>query len=418
MIKKIGIAILVVISFHSYSAESVEISLQEALRNAENKNRSIQSHKLEMKINDLEYIKRKKEFGPKLNLTAEENFIVDNKFNEDGVGPVTLSLSQPIYTGGQLTGLLEQARLQKEITDLEMVTVALDVREQVVDNFFRILNLRKQIEITDRVIETLEKQRNRLEKLYTKGKLIPRSELLKVESDIITNKTDRIVNQKNMEVEKAALKVIMGIPFDSEFDVLEFDVGSLNIDGYDLNLDINKALKSGSKASREDLLVRKAENDIKLAKSDFYPTVSLDTEFAMKYNRIEGDNFQDDWVLKLTAEWILFNWGITLDEVKQSKYKKDQADLAYSENIDNIMLDITTKYTDMTSLSEQLRAQQSKLEIARENHRIDTLRYDNGIISSLDYLDSVNQLKDAEDSYYTLQRELVSAVDKYDSSLK
>jgi len=114
----------------------------------------------------------------------------------------------------------------------------------------------------------------------------------------------------------------------------------------------------------------------------------------------------------------LFNWGITLDEVKQSKYKKEQADVAYSENIDNIMLDITTKYTDMTSLSEQLRAQQSKLEIARENHRIDTLRYDNGIISSLDYLDSVNQLKDAEDSYYTLQRELVSAVDKYDSSLK
>ena len=40
------------------------------------------------------------------------------------------------------------------------------------------------------------------------------------------------------------------------------------------------------------------------------------------------------------------------------------------------------------------------------------------IISSLDYLDSVNKLKDAEDSYYTLQRELVSAVDKYDSSLK
>ncbi len=280
MIKKIGIAILVVISFHSYSAESVEISLQDALRNAENKNRSLQSHKLEMKINDLEYIKRKKEFGPKLNLTAEENFIVDNKFNEDGVGPVTLRLSQPIYTGGQLTGLLEQARLQKEITDSEMVTVSLDVREQVVDNFFRILNLRKQIEITDRVIETLEKQRDRLEKLYTKGKLIPRSELLKVESDIITNKTDRIVNQKNMEVEKAALKVIMGIPFDSEFDVLEFDIGSLNIDGYDLKLDINKALKSGSRASREDLLVRKAENDIKLAKSDFYPSISLDTEFG------------------------------------------------------------------------------------------------------------------------------------------
>ena len=418
MIKKIGIVILVMISFHSYSADSVELSLQEVLRNAEKKNRSIQSHKLAMKVNDLEYIKMKKEFGPKLTLSGVEEFIQDNKFNEDGVGPVTLTLTQPIFTGGMLTGQLKQARLEKEITDLQMVTVSLDVREQVVDSFFKILDLKKQIEIIDRIIETLEKQRNRLEKLYTKGKLIPRSELLKVEADIITYRTDRVTIQKNIEVEKAALKVLMGVPFDLEYDILEFEIASLNIDGYSLKQDIRMALKSGDRAEIEDLQVKQADNNVKLARADYYPTVSLDASFAMKYNRIEGDNLQDTWALTLSAAWTMFDWGITLDQVKQSKYQKEQAELLYSENIDNIMLDITTKYNDMTSLAEQVKGQKAQLEISRENFRIDTLRYDNGIISSLDYLDSINQLKDAESSYYSLQRALVSAVDKYESSLK
>ena len=415
MRKKIAIAVLIVISFHSYCEE---LGLQDALRNAESKNRTIQSQKLEMKISDLEYIKSKKAFGLKLDLEAEENFILENKFNEDGVGPVTISLTQPIYTGGQLTGLLEQSRIDKEITDLEMVSLSLEVREQIIDSFFNILNLKKQVEISDRVIEILEKQRDRLEKLYTKGKLIPRSELLKVESDIITNKTDRIVKQKNIEVEKAALKVLMGVPFDSEFDLLEFDTGTLDVAGYEAKRDIEKALQRGSKATKEKLMVKRAENSVKLAKVDYYPTVSLGAEYAVKYNRIEGDNYQENWGLNLTANWNLFNWGITKDQVEQSVHRKDQAKIAYAENIDNIKLDITRKYTDMVTAHEKLEAQKSKLEITRANLRIDTLRYDNGIISSLDYLDSVNQLQDAEDSYYSLQRELVSAVDKYESSLK
>ena len=39
------------------------------------------------------------------------------------------------------------------------------------------------------------------------------------------------------------------------------------------------------------------------------------------------------------------------------------------------------------------------------------------MVSSLDYLDSVNKLQQAEEKYYALQRNFVFAVDEYESRI-
>lgn len=58
------------------------------------------------------------------------------------------------------------------------------------------------------------------------------------------------------------------------------------------------------------------------------------------------------------------------------------------------------------------------MNLLRENLKIDNLRYDNELVTTFDYLNSVNQLKSAEEDYYKLQRSLVLAVIEYENLYK
>ena len=49
--------------------------------------------------------------------------------------------------------------------------------------YFSVLNARKQTEITERAIKLLEKQKARVWDLYSNGKIVPKSEYLKIKAD-------------------------------------------------------------------------------------------------------------------------------------------------------------------------------------------------------------------------------------------
>ena len=66
-------------------------------------------------------------------------------------------------------------------------------------------------------------------------------------------------------------------------------------------------------------------------------------------------------------------------------------------------------------MAGQSEAQKKRVELLRENLKIDNLRYDNELVTTFDYLNSVNQLRIAEEDYYKLQRSLVLAVIEYEN---
>ncbi|MGL5856111.1 MAG: hypothetical protein ACRCYA_12815, partial [Cetobacterium sp.] len=70
------------------------------------------------------------------------------------------------------------------------------------------------------------------------------------------------------------------------------------------------------------------------------------------------------------------------------------------------------------SLAGQSEAQKKRVELLRENLKIDNLRYDNELVTTFDYLNSVNQLRTAEEDFYKLQRGLVLAVIEYENLYK
>ncbi len=318
----------------------------------------------------------------------------------------------PVFTGGKLTSQYKKSKLESEKTTLTNILLKYDIREDVIEKYFEILNLKKQTEILDGVNNTLNKQKERLEKLYNNNKLVKKSDVLRVKSDILGNEVTLLGLKQQTEIKIYELQILLGLSMDENLNISEFDYTTLDLSKFMLDNDISKALSQGSDVKKSVIDVKKSELDVDIARSAYYPTVGVGLEKNFK-NESDGE---DSYRVAIGFAWNIFNWGADMDTVAQTQYKVDQANIDLKDKKNNITLELREKYSNMMTLSKQLEAQLLKVEIAKENASIDTLRYDNSLMSSFEYLDSIDKQRAAEEDYYTLQREFMLAVDRYENA--
>ncbi|MCS5420934.1 MULTISPECIES: TolC family protein [Psychrilyobacter] len=402
--------VLLGLSLQSYS---IDLDLESAMNMAIQGNPDMRVKKLEIEKNELGETIAKKALLPNIGVSLGYDFIED----EDSK---SVSTSIPIYTGGVLTNNIKLAKLNNKVGLSELEILKLDIREQVISKYFQILNLQKRLEIGGIVIETLEKQKQRLESLFNGIKLIPKSELLKVESDLLAAQASKFRDEKAMEIATYDMKILLGIDISEELILREFKYENIDVDSYDLESDIMIALANGNRADIEKLRMEIAERELDIARADFKPTVSLSASYNLDGYDLSGYEkvSDDEWRVSLSASWELFSWGSSIDNMNRSKKSLKQANIEMNKGLDQLSVEIRGRYNEMQTLYMEAETEEKKLDMSKENLRIDTMRYDSGMISSLDYLDSVNRLKDSEEMFYLLQRQLVLARVEYENLLK
>lgn len=355
-----------------------------------------------------------KAFLPKVSLSMDRD---DNSY-DDNLDPFDQSIGtsakiyMPIFTGGKLTNEYKKSKLESEKTSLSNILLKYDIRRDVIAKYFEVLNFRKQETILDGVNKTLNKQRERLEKLYENNKLVKKSDVLRVKNDILSNEVKLLRVQQQAEIKTYELQILLGISIDEEVSIKEFSYKTLDLNRFILDTDITKALTEGSKVKKTKIDLEESEIDVNIARAAYYPKVGLGFEKDFK----KDSDGEDSYRLGVGFTWNVFNWGADMDTVAQNQYKVAQANIDLTKMKDDVKLELREKYSNMMTISKQLEAQDMKVEIANENAKIDTLRYDNSLMSAFEYLDSIDKLRAAEEDYYTLQREMMLSIDTYENA--
>ncbi|MBC2851604.1 TolC family protein [Cetobacterium sp. 8H] len=409
MKKKVLVVAFLALSLVAYSKG---LGLEEILNRVEVGSPEVKIQELDIKIKD----KNKKKalrnlILPPVTISSENDWEIAKK---EGLGFEEIEAYIPIFQGGRMvygykkTG--KELDLAKENQKLSVYTW----QEQSVSEYFDALNYRKQREITDKTIEALQKQRARLDGLYKENKLIPKSEVLKVEADIENNRAQNLQNIQKERAAKETLMQYLGYDLDKKIELDEFDAMShLENIGVIKKVEAPEATTLGK---RESLLVDIAEYDLKITKADLYPSIYVKPSHKFREENKTTKEYENvnEGMVEVGFRYT-FAWGATLDSVAQSQYRLDQAKLKYENNIRGIDLDMRNKLGEIESLAGQSGAQKKRVELLQENLGIDNLRYDNELVTTFDYLNSVNQLRKAQEDYYKLQRELVLAVIEYEN---
>ena len=412
----------VILFFLAFSRSfSIELTLDEVLKKVEKNNREIRVQELTIKDRDYEVNKSFKEFLPTVELESTKELITDepddrHDWTKDGGAEVErLNVNLPIFTGFRNTNNYRKARLNKEISTYDDKLVKYDVEERAIFQYFEVLNNRTQIEIADQVLKNLEEQRQRLDGLFNNGQMVPKSELLKVEADIVAEEAVRERRVQQQRSAEEALYLLMGLNLSSDYTFTDYILGETDIDTYNVEKDTEIALLDGSKAKREELILQDADLDVKLSKAGLLPEVF--GTYTYRFEKDDDDEFAD-YQVAVTARWEIFSWGSTIDDIRQKKVIKEQAELNYTNRMDEIALELRDTHRELLSLEKEVESQQVRLELLKENLEIDSLRYLNGLIEAIDYLSSVSDLSETAATYYALGREFTLRQREYENLLR
>ena len=393
----------------SLGAYSEGLGLEAILNRVESNNPEVRVKGLDVKIKEKGKSKALKNLIlPPVNLSTEEDWQI---IKDEGVGFKEIEAYIPIFQGGRMMYGYKKSKSELDLAKENSKLSIYSWQKASVNEYFKALNYKKQFEITESTLNALEKQRNRLDGLYKENKMIAKSEVLKVEADIENNRALNLQNAQKERASKETLMQLLGYDLDRTMTLDEF-----NAMDYLQSVGTIKKIKNPKNTTlgkTQSLMVDIAEYDVKIAKADLYPS------FYVKPSHKFTERVGDKLVTMVEVGFrYRFEWGGTLDSVNQKKFALEQAKIKYDNNIQGIELDMRNKLGEIESLAGQSEAQKKRVDLLRENLKIDNLRYDNELVTTFDYLNSVNQLKKAEEDFFKLQRSLVLAIIEYENLYK
>jgi outer membrane protein TolC len=142
---------------------------------------------------------------------------------------------------------------------------------------------------------------------------------------------------------------------------------------------------------------------VKLAQSDFYPTLSA----VGHYERI-GDTpgvsgtpakDADSWYVMGVASWTFWEWGKTKYRVDASRSRENQSIDLLNNTRDQVALEVKNAYLVMRESEKQVMVSKKAIEQAQENFRINEERYREQVATSTDVLDAQTLLTGAKSDY-------------------
>ncbi len=326
---------------------------------------------------------------------------------------------QPLFTGFALSTRYEMARYGVDLTRTSRDLARMDVAYRVRDAYYTSLLARRYREVADEAVENLRSHVKDAETFYDQG-IIPYNDLLKSKVALAAAMQNRERALANEESAVSSLNMLLGLSLDTRTrlaDILE--EGS----GPELSLDTlsAEALESRPELKAMRTALINADNAVRLARSVYYPTVSL----VGAYERV-GDNPKADdndygndhnASVGIEARWQFFEWGKTRAEVNRAIFEKYALEEQKRGLEDAVRLDVKNAFLDVGVARANIATAREALDQARENYRITNLQYQQQVTTSTEVLDARTALSQAETSYYGSLYGYLRAIARLDRAL-
>lgn len=329
-----------------------------------------------------------------------------------------ITISQPIFQGGAILGGIQYANAYKNIADLLYLGSQRDIRLETIQVYSDIVRNEKDL-------EALISSREELKATYNKQKaqldlrLITKADMLKTEYSILEVESQIIGTQNQIAVQKENLKLKLGLPRTEDLTVVEFDVPMYLSRNIDFKADLSQALTESIDAMVASKYVDMADAQRKVARADMLPQVSAFASYGVESDRRKYNATMDDaeWRGGVQVTWNVFEFGKNYDSYRVAAISKEQEELREKISKDTIDINVTDAYLELIKLEKERDSKGRALEAAIENYKIDKEKYAAGLISTIDFLASETQVREAKVGYNQVVIDYLYAFEKYRSML-
>ena len=309
----------------------------------------------------------------------------DNKF----------TVSLPIYTGGQLGTTIEQLELNLKIADLNLNRIQQQTTLNATVAYFDVLHAQSMVQLCAETVDSFTAHLHNVQAFMDAG-IVTKSDLLRTQVEV-ANAAENLIKAKNgYDLALANLNNILGLPLSSALNVKE----NLAYVQYDNSLEncTQSALEKRPEIAMANLNSEIAKKGIDLAKSGYWPTVSLvgimdmnDTDFLGTKN--------NNWSVNLISSWKLNTGGQTQAKVSQARTSQEKAAEVAAQVQEGISLEVRQAYLSLKEAEQRMQTNRLVVDAANEDVRLNQLRYQAGMETNLNVIDAQLALTKAKTNY-------------------
>jgi outer membrane protein TolC len=307
---------------------------------------------------------------------------------------------QPLFAGGGILANYEASRIGHEISRMDEAAVIQDIVQEVKVAYFNILKAERLLGVARQSLEQLQAHRHVAQNFFDVG-LIPRNDLLQSEVQVANGEQSLIRAENGVALAKAKFNTILRRNIHEPVQVEDI----LAWRPYDLSVEdcIKTAIENRPEIKSQALKVDQAKSLVKLAKSDFYPTVSAVGHYERVGDTpgVSGTPFAEaeSWYVMGVASWTFWEWGKTKYRVEASRSRENQTMDLLNNTRDQVILEVKSAYLVLRESGQQVMVALKAIEQAQENFRINEERYREQVSTSTDVLDAQTLLTRAKSDH-------------------
>ena len=279
-------------------------------------------------------------------------------------------------------------------TEYSLSSVQISLVAEVARTYFLLLDYRNRLAISERTLESRMVSLDIIQKRFDKG-IIPELDLnqAQIQKEIAAGAIP--VHRRLVAVTENALSVLLGRPpvgLELRGDILEWSVPP----------DIPQGLRSGLLERRPDILeakylVRAQNARIGVAQAMRLPAISLTGIFGLASDELSAfTTGENAWSVSGTLVGPLFNFGKNVRRVDIERERTRQALLQYENTVLEAFREVEDALIGVQTYREQMETVERKLKAARNAARLSAERYDKGVTSYLEVLDTERTLFSVE----------------------
>lgn len=389
-------------------AESVDMTLEDSVRTALDNNYNIKQQEAEYDSAVWARHQARRSFGPTVNWQSTATKMGGKYYDSANLSRSFgngLTLTMPIYTGGQLEGAIKAADLAMNANELGLELCKQQVKAATMSAYYQALQAKNQIKVAQDSVNTLTEHLKNVNAQYTVG-TVAKSDVLGTQVQM-ANAEQNLINANNSyDVAIASLNNVMGLPTDTELNLTD----SLDYNVYEIPLEECTAY---ARSNRPDVLmadyqVAIAEAGVQQAKAGYMPKVSAQASKSWAGDSPFGSEETDkryaqnnNWTAGVVLSWDIWDNNVTQSKVNQSKAAVAKAEAAAENTRQSGDLEVRTAYLNLKAAEKSINTTQVAVDKAQEDYKIAQVRYAAGVGTNLDVMDAEEKLAQAQTNYYT-----------------
>lgn len=375
---------------------TIDLNLPKTVQMALDYNRDIKMSQYQLKSAEAAINEAKSKKMPQVGYTFSTSRTagpaIPSTQNKFGNG---LSVELPVYTGGLVEGQIDNAKIGKTDAQETILKTEQATKYSAIEGYYQLLANKELQGVYHEAVDNLQGHLDNVQAQYnvgTKAKV----DVLSSDVSLANAKTTALTADNAVAISESNLNNILGLPLETKLNLADHQ---LPFDTYNISLQeaMDYAMKYRPEVLQAALAVQKAENNIDIADAGNKPTVSVKGSNDWGDTTFPGiDANKRQWSVGANLTYKFYDGGATKAKVNQAKQDLLVARETEQKTRESVQLQVKQAYLNIRSAAQKVEETQTVVDQARENYRIQNIRYQAGVGINLDVLDAQLSLNQAQ----------------------